>query len=197
MPLNVGFFAILFKLYTNYFKQQTESLKHFKEYIPVEIPTKKYIRGFIISELGEKPIFDRQNKYGRHLVNILESKRNPCRTEFARYNTKLKIYIPLGMYKAKGCNLNHTNIKDFNLYIEDDIKQKFYMFMDYFIECLPSFKGNLPQVRKKLGINENAWSDDSMKKDYYRYRKAAGKPLLYTSVLDRQVPTKYNHDFAF
>ncbi|MBA3706523.1 MAG: hypothetical protein H0W84_11690 [Bacteroidetes bacterium] len=173
-------------------------MKGYKGYISVEIPTKKYIKAFVISQLGEKPLLDRHSKYGRSLYSILESNRNPARLEYSelRYNTSLKIYIPYKTHKNRGCSLNHTNIKDFNLMIEDEIKHRFYELMNHYMEMLPSIEGNLPHVRKKLGIDIDSWSDDSMKKDYYRHRKSTGKPIFYKNIITRYVRLKHNQHFA-
>ena len=73
--------------------------------------------------------------------------------------------------------------------MESYIKDQFYFLMDFYIEIFPSFEENLPQVRKLIGIDDEYWSDESMRKDYYRYRKESGKPLLYKKNIPRTVPS--------
>lgn len=77
------------------------------------------------------------------------------------------------------------------------MKQRFYELMDDRIEIFPNFLANLPDIRRKLGIDIDAWEDQSMQKDYYRYRKKTGKPALYNSSGERDTNTGrfYQHGF--
>ena len=50
--------------------------------------------------------------------------------------------------------------------------------MDDLVINNPGFKKNLDIVRKRMGIDIDAWDDDSMKKDYYRSRIKRNMPLL-------------------
>jgi len=167
--------------------------------IPVEIPTKQYIKAYIIGQLGEKPKLERDHPIGKKLEDVLQHTLNERKKEFAtqRYNAMLRIYIPRGLFRQRGANLNETNIKNFNLFVESYLKRRFFEMMDDFIEVLPSFEANLPEARRRLDISIEDWSDDSMKKNYYRYRKATGKPLLYNKIVTRTVPSVHICDFAF
>lgn len=162
-----------------------------KGYIPVEIPTKKYIKAYLMNRFNNKIIMSPDSKFGSKLYDVLEHNTNEDRTHFSnvRYNDKIRIYISMHTFKKRGCNLNETNIKNFNSFVEDDLKDKFYFLMDFYIEVLPVYSANVDDVRKKLGIDIEAWSDDSMKKDYYRYRKSMGLPLLYEKNRSATVPS--------
>lgn len=151
-----------------------------KGYIPIEIPTKRYIKAFILSQLGDKPVIDRYSVIGEKLSDLLSYKTNSERTKFSsKLNVHVRVYISYRLFKNRGCRLNETNLMYFNSFMEDYIKELFYFYMDFFIEILPSFKTNLPTVRKLLGIDDTDWDDDAMQKDYYRYRKRKNKVLLY------------------
>lgn len=144
-----------------------------KGYIPIEIPTKSYIRAYIISKLGEKPLMNTETNIGCKLYDLLHHTTNEQRTKFSsRYNSKIRIYISYSLFYHRGGVMNETNIKHFNLFLEEEIKSRFRFIMDFYIDVHPGFEHNLPAVRRWLGIDIEAWSDDSMKKDYYRYRKA-------------------------
>ena len=154
-----------------------------KGFVPVEIPTKKYIKAYIISKLGSQPIMStRGNSIGHKLHDLLEHSTNERASVFTskHYTEKIKVYIPVNRFKQRGANLNETNIKNFNIFVENELKDRFHTLMDDLISVLPNFQSNLPEVRKRIGIDIEAWSDDSMSKDYYRYRIATGKSLLYT-----------------
>lgn len=175
----------------------TTLLLYMKGYIPVVIPTKKYIKAYIENELGKSPIMLKGNPITNKLYDLLEHNLNERKYETnARYNDSIKLYIPMRLYRVRGCRLNHTNIKSFNQFIEETIKDKMRFLLDFSIEIFPSFMQHLPEVRRKLGIDIEAWDDDSIRKDYYRYRKEKGLPPLYAKnntfnkTLSRNVPSK-------
>lgn len=162
---------------------QKPSATQMKGFVPVEIPTKRYIKAYIHSKLGEKPLMTTNgNTIGHKLYDLLQHSTNERATVFdsKHYTEKIRIYIPISIYKKRGAYLNQTNIKNFNIYVENEIKDRFHWMMDDLISALPNFSANLPEVRRRLGIDIESWSDDSMTKDYYRYRVATGKSLLYT-----------------
>lgn len=158
-------------------------MKKVAEMIAIEIPMKPYCKAYVLHKLGDKPIFDAPSHDSiiSKLYDVLEHSTNEKRLQFdcVYYTEKIKIYIPFKLYRKKGCNLNESNIKSFNRYIEMEVKHHFYNIMDDLIEYLPSFENNLPEVRRKLGIDKNVWSLDSMKKCYYRKRIKQGENLLY------------------
>ena len=47
------------------------------------------------------------------------------------------------------------------------------------MEIIPVIEANIHEVRRKLGIDIDDWDDDSLRKDYYRYRLKKGKALQY------------------
>ena len=170
-----------------------------KGFIPVEIPTKRYIRAYLIAHYGDKPVMSTDSKIGNKFHDLLINKRNERRSEFSnkRYNARIRLYVNMHTFHHRGANLHETNIKNFNLFVEKEIKEKFYFLMDTYIDLLPSFESNLPQVRRRLGIDFDAWDTDSMRKDYYRYRLGANLPLLYDKITARTVPSGAIADAAF
>lgn len=149
-------------------------------YVPVEFPTKRYIAAYIRHVLGDKPVMKKDSTIGSKMFDLLQHSTDDRKTEFStRYNAKIKIYIPYRTFCQRGGYINSTNVMNFNLYVEAEIKDKYRTLMNVFIESLPSFEANLPQVRKAIGINEDSWDYESIKKDYYRYRKRNGLPPLY------------------
>lgn len=151
-----------------------------KGYIGIEIPTKRYIAAYVKSQLGDQPVMNTEHLIGHKLYDLLQHQTNEDKTEFSGqyYDVRMKLYVNYSIFRIRGGFLNHTNIKNFNIFLEKEIKDKFRFYMDFMIEIVPNFKYNLPAVRKHLGIDEEDWDYDSMKKDYYRYRVRTNKPLL-------------------
>lgn len=152
-----------------------------KGYIGIDIPVKTYIKAFIIFEMGEViKLSTGQHMISNKLYDLLEHRQNHQKTLApCSYGATLRIYISFETFRRRGHNLNHSNIRSFNKFCEKIIKFRFNTLMDDMIDVIPSFEANLPEVRRRIGIDIEAWSDDSMKKDYYRYRKKKNKPMLY------------------
>lgn len=170
-----------------------------KGYIPIEIPTKRYIKAYVAKELGDKPIISTDNRIGNKLYDILQHRTNERRSQFSkvRYNARMKVYVNYHTFYQRGAFLNETNITSFNNYLEQEIKFRYRMYMDFYIDIFPSFEGNLPAVRAQIGIDLEDWQDDSIKKDYYRYRLRTGKSLLYKNNFERRIFSQKHTDPAF
>jgi len=160
-------------------------------HIPIELPTKPYIRAYLLSNLGEKPVMNATHKIGRSFFSILQHSLNKDRTNFfpSAYKANITVYVTIDDFNHRGACVNASNIRYFNLFLEQEVKERFYFLMDTYVELLPSFEAHLPTVRKRLNIDIEDWADDSMKKDYYRYRKRNNLPLLYNKTFGELVPS--------
>lgn len=154
-------------------------------FIPIGLPTKKYIRAYVISQLGPKPVMNSDHHIGSKFYDLLTHETNEDKSRFANsiYNAELKLYVSYHTFKHRGGFLNETNIKNFNLYVEREIKSRFYFHMDLYMDLLPNITANLPAVRKQLGIGIDDWDCDSIKKDYYRYRRKNDMGIFYKNGL--------------
>lgn len=155
-----------------------------KGFITLDIPTKPYIKAYVLHKMGPAPKMVQSNSFiSKKLYDLLqhETNRHGAVKISSMYTEKLRVYIPTDTYHRRGGNLNATNLKNFNGFLEDIIKHRFYELMDESMCIFDSFTQNLPDIRSKLGIDLEAWSDDSMKKDYYRYRKSLQKSLAKMS----------------
>ena len=161
-------------------------------YVEISISVKPYIKAFILHELGEEKIILHRNRNFIHLklYDLLQHRQNGKKSEApCNYGEKLNIFLPVDTFKRRGHNLNHSNVKSFNRFIEKMVKYRAFTLLDDFIELVPSIEAHLPEVRKRLNIDVEAWSDDSLRKEYYRYRKSKNKPNIYTT-FGRLVPSE-------
>ena len=97
------------------------------------------------------------------------------------FTCEIKMYIPYHTFSKRGGFLSNANVKEFNSFVEAEIKNRFRQQMDFYLSIFPNFMENLPTVRKNIGIDIDSWDSDSMKKDYYRYRVRNNLPMLYGS----------------
>ena len=162
-----------------------------KGYTPVDVPTKSYIKAYIVHTLGPQTIITPKSNIGQKLIDVLQHTTNERMSEYsnARYNATIRLYINKHLFRQRGAYLNETNIKQFNGFVEAEIKARFYFLMDFCNEVLPGYEVHNNYVRKMLGIDIEDWDDDSMRKDYLRYRKRENKPLLYNKNITRSVPS--------
>ena len=152
-----------------------------KGYISIDIPTSPKNKAYIIHLLGNDPIMKNSNLIGNKLNDLLAQKRNKYKTRFSNefYSEIIRVYIPISVFVQKGHHLNETNIINFNIFIRELIRHRVYEIFDYLMEIIPVIEANIPEVRRKLGIDIDDWDDDSLRKDYYRYRLKKGKALQY------------------
>lgn len=170
-----------------------------KGFYSIIIPTKSYIKAYLRSRFGEAPVMERTNNVGHKFYDLLEHSQNEDKLKYSAesYKCTIKIFVSQRVFKNRGCNLNESNLKAFNRFLELEIKERFYFMMDVYTAIFPSFEANLPLVRDKLGISDDDWSNDSMKKDYYRYRKESGKPLFYKKKFPESVPSDKANNMGF
>ena len=152
--------------------------------IPVVIPTKKYIRAYVISKFGDKPLMNTTHLFGSKFYDLLSHKvedKDYLIRNRPVFNSEMKLYIPYCTFASRGGFISNQNMKIFNAFMEGNIKEHYRFCMDTLIEINPFFEENLKKVREIIGIDVEHWDSDSIKKDYYRYRKTNNLPLLYKS----------------
>lgn len=151
-----------------------------KGYLSIEIPCKKYIKAYLIRQYGEKPVLNKDTEVGNKLFDLLVHKINDRKKEYSSktYKDSIKVYVSIRTFHKRGGFLNETNVISFNRFLERRVKEKLYFLMNFYVDIVPSFESNLLIVRRELGIDEDAWETDSIKKDYYRYRRKHGMKKL-------------------
>ena len=161
-----------------------------KGYIPIEIPTKKYIRAFIIAQLGEKPLMSTDHVVGNKLFDVLQRSTNEKKKDFStkHYNSTIRVYISMHTFQHRGANLNETNVKRFNQFLQHLIKDRLRFLLDVYVPEQKGFEKALIKVRAVMNIGDEDWDSDSIKKDYYRYRLKKSLPLLYQKKSEKDLP---------
>lgn len=149
--------------------------------VSIELQTKSYIKAYLLAQLGQKPLMNTRTNIGCRFQSLLQrqGRQHQVFITAKNYNTTIKVFISKHVYHSRGCYLNEEDVRAFNAFVEQEVKNTFRVYMDLFVMIQPSFEKNLPKVRKLIGIDADQWADDSIRKDYYRYRLEAGLPLLY------------------
>lgn len=144
-----------------------------KGYVPVDIPTKRYLCAWVHSKLGDKPVMSETHHIGSKLNDLLHCKRNFRRSEYSSkaYPVTMRVYINKNTYRNKGCNLHETNIIAMNSYMESLFKEHVHFFLDTYVELTESLEASVELLREKFGIDEDEFPYETIKKDYYRYRQ--------------------------
>ncbi len=161
-----------------------------KGYTPVDIPTQPYIAAFIKGHMGPQPKMNGPDALGitKYFTVLLTRASNYRKTSYRNgwYTTKLRVYIDMHTCNARGHYLNETNVRDFNIFVKNLLKGRFHELMDDYVEKNGSITKSLDRVREKLKISIFDWDDDSMRKDYLRYRKKNG----LSTDFERKLSTK-------
>ena len=162
--------------------------------IPVDIPTKHYLKAYVQSKLGQKPIMTSTHHIGSKLIDLLARHENPRRTEYTNsaYPVKMRVYITRDAYNTRGGFLNETNIIGFNNYIQSYFKEYMRDMLDIYLELTQSLEASIELMRDRVGIPEDQFPYELVKKDYYRHRKKKGI-LLPNGGYKKLVTTRIQH----
>jgi len=144
--------------------------------IPVDLPTKPYLKAYIQTKLGDKPVMTSTSHIGSKLIDLLQRHENNNRTDyrFTAYPVKMRVYITKHAYNARGGFLNETNIIAFNNYVQCYFKDYIRDMLDVYLEVTNNLEASIELMRDRIGISERDFPYELVKKDYYRYRKTKG-----------------------
>jgi hypothetical protein len=94
------------------------------------------------------------------------------------YDSRVKLMIPVRLFKRRGHNLNKTNIKDFNIFVQQLIKADMRFYLDFYTDNHYKLKDAIEMVQAKMGFTEDDMPVDTIQKDYFRYREKKNLPML-------------------
>lgn len=152
-----------------------------KGYVPVNIPVKRYVKAYIEHNLAMPVKMDRKCRHSivEKLYDYMEKDAEPpSDTTLAEYPCTITVHITFDQFNRRGATVNNINIKNFNSFCETFVKENFRILMIDAWKVIPGFDCHLPALREALGITIEDWPDDSIKKDFYRYRKRMGLTIL-------------------
>ena len=172
-----------------------------KGYTIIKIPTKPHIKAYIETQFGNNPVpLSYDNIIGSKLFDLLQHDTNERLSEYSErsYTTSFNLLLTRHLLCHRGNSFNETNIKNFNLFMDEYIKDRYCFIMDMYMAMNGNFINNyktetkiidgLPTIvkvqskrgnflparnfaRKVLGIPETLWSEETIKKIYDRRLK--------------------------
>jgi hypothetical protein len=91
------------------------------------------------------------------------------------YRETLTIKITEDIFLRRGYVLSKTDIRSFNNFVEDHLKQQAWKIIDTILEMNSGTKINeaIDFVYEKYGMDENVWPYETIKKGYYRHRQSS------------------------
>lgn len=150
-----------------------------RKLIPVDLPTKPYLKAYIHKVMGDKPVMNAHHHIGSKLIDLLQRHENERRTRYSStaYPCKIRVYLPLFVYSHRGGFINETNIIAWNSYLQSYFKDYMHQMLDVYLELTQSVDASIELMRSRVGLDEKIFPYDMIKKSYYRYRRDQGNIL--------------------
>ncbi len=157
----------------------------------VKIPTKQYVARFIANMYGTpadlssnrfvykyfQSLLDRRvHRFSKRIAFNIDggNKNNP-------YRTTVDIVINDDVFMRKGWSLSKDDIVDFNLFVEDYIKEFARLYIAMSITHGIRETQAIRDFQISLGFSEEDWPFDSIKKDFDRNYTKIGSRLGVTN----------------
>jgi hypothetical protein len=83
---------------------------------------------------------------------------------------KLELIIPSELRKSNKFFLSDNHIRVFNKLIEGLLTDQLFLFLDLRPDTM-EIKEGIAHFKSKLGLTEDEWQYETLKKKYYRYRE--------------------------
>jgi hypothetical protein len=149
-------------------------------YIGIDLPTKRYIAAYIKCCLGEQPVISKQHVIGKQLLTMLQRTQNTdkCKYTNKHYNTTLRIHLDIWSFRTYGHNLHETNVKNFNLFVEDLMKEKLYLLLTMYLKLGHKLGESVDLARQDMGLTMEDWPDDGVLRAYHRWRQRNNMMML-------------------
>jgi hypothetical protein len=143
------------------------------EHFTIDVPCKKYVKAYLETQCGTPADLSKMPDLLMELRRCLKGKPGELSKKgIANYTESVKIIIPTRVFYRDGWELNSQNVLEFNRYAEERVK----FFMRNFV-ALGVFMGmsqteSIREFQDRFGFDEQSWSFDSIKKDFYRNQAA-------------------------
>lgn len=153
----------------------------FLPFVKINIPTKRYLKAFLQNRFGEELLLSHHDPYGKCLYVLLSDnrKRKDMQPISGDYKEEMNVSLHRDAFRHYGFSISKTGVRAFNTFVEELFKEMVHSYIDGRLEVKPKLKDAIADMRIYFKIDDDDWDYESIKKDYYRYRKRNGKALLY------------------
>lgn len=137
------------------------------------LPCKPYVKHYLQNCFGS-PIYLRQDsqigKYFFMLVeDVVQKYDKECKTDYKAIAT---IKITEDVFLKKGCVLTKTNIRKFNVFVEDHFKQQVFIILDTVTQISEmKIKEAIDYMYDYFDMTESFLALDTVVKAYYREKR--------------------------
>lgn len=137
------------------------------------IPVKPYVKRHLENSFGNPTLMRRDSAIGKYFYSLLEGASDDGSDEYKGYAETVTIHIPYHVFLKKGCVLTKASIIEFNNFVEDLIKMQMHSMLDTLIEVNGTeIKKAIDFYYESFNFDETVFPYETIKKSYYRYRKA-------------------------
>ncbi len=142
--------------------------------VEIEIPVKLYIKRYLNVKYGKPAQLTRKEMEGRFLYELIEDPRQDRDKEVGTFNHTLTVLLPDRVLMKKGHYLTPTQISNFNSFMKLFIRNEMRSHIDLILRKQPQteIKDAIYDYQQHYKLFDDFFPFDSIKKDYYRYRKS-------------------------
>lgn len=141
--------------------------------LTIQVPTKLYIARYLTVKYGSPAKLTRKELEGAYLYELIEDPRRERDSEAGTFRHTIDVELPDRVLMRKGYYLTPTNVSNFNSWMERFIKIEMRNHIDVILSRNPEteIRDAIYDYQKKYQLHDDYFPFDSIKKDYYRYRK--------------------------
>lgn len=138
------------------------------------LPCKPYVKQHLINCFGSPAYLRGDSGIGKYFFQLVadptEHQDTKCTHE---YQEQITIRITEDIFLRKGYVLSKTNVRSFNNFVEDLLKTQSRNIIDTILSVNDGMKITeaIDFVYEQFNMDETVWPLETIKKDYYRYKK--------------------------
>lgn len=154
----------------------------------VSIPIKPYVKRYIELHYGLPADFSKHPEIQKHVRRCLRKPQtrydNKFDSKLCTYTESLEIVISQDDFYRYGWEFSKTDIVEFGKLFETEIKCRMHNVVSIYRGVGLSIKDSIQKFQISYSMEEEYWSYESIKKEYYR-RRPQNDLNFFTEIIDK------------
>lgn len=147
------------------------------------IPIRGYLKQYLAFYMPIDPIdLNLKNVFNLYIFSVLDKPAWFTKSEYDKFDNEITIVIDKCFTRFNKNSVNEFTVEALDSFINKHFYDNLYIHLDLCVSFGMKYKESLMFFIKKYNLEEYI-DYDTLKKNYYRYRKKNGNPHLQTSIL--------------